>query len=243
MHRGAFATVGALFAYLAALCAVLMVPGVQSAALTAKVEAHQDACFHAWVDQPFEKVGFYFAVQRGGDFDIGYRVISPNDKVIVEATSSSSEDLVFTANEYGEYTFCFVNSHVSAGEKIVRMRCVVNCSTDKQVDFDITVETEPRIDLPISKQELLSQQSTPVEESLSKLDSDVMAIERTLRFFRMRENHGFDTVITTKYVFCPVHVPGANRPLQKAYFDLQHPGRTARDRYLGRASVHCRGAL
>ncbi|WFD36807.1 hypothetical protein MCUN1_003697 [Malassezia cuniculi] len=159
-------------------------PLASASALTTKVKPHSKSCFYAWVDQRFEKVGFYFAVQDGGSFDIEYIVTSPSDRIIIEGAKSSQEDIVFTANEYGEYSFCFENYVSSYGEKLI--------------DFDITVESEPRNELPITPAVLLSEQSSPVEESMGRLESDLMAIERTLRYFRLRENKGFSLVETTR---------------------------------------------
>ncbi|WFD29779.1 hypothetical protein MSPP1_000792 [Malassezia sp. CBS 17886] len=152
--------------------------------LSSWVPNQEKSCYHAWVDQKFEKVGFYFAVQEGGDFDIDYVVKTPSDRVVIDGRKATQEDIVFTANEFGEYSFCFENFAVSHGDKLV--------------DFDITVESEPRLDLPIAKAALLSEKSSPVEESMSKLDSDLMAVERTLRYFRVRENNGFSLVETTR---------------------------------------------
>lgn len=104
------------------LLAVVLSPLVSASALTTRVKPHTKSCFYAWVDQPFEKIGFYFAVQDGGEFDIDYIVTSPHDNIIVEGTKSSQEDLVFTANEFGEYSFCFENFVSSYGEKLVRTR-------------------------------------------------------------------------------------------------------------------------
>lgn len=70
----------------------------------------------------------------------------------------------------------------------------------QQVDFDITVESEPRLELPLAKAALLREQSTPVEDSMSNIDGDFTAIERTLRYFRMRENQGYSLVELTRYV-------------------------------------------
>lgn len=170
---------------LCAFLALALVPDqAAGASLSTKVPAHEKTCFYTWVDQQYEKVGFYFAVQEGGNFDIDYSVHSPSDKVVIEGQKSSQEDYVFTANEYGEYTFCFEN-YLSSAE-------------DKLIDFDITVESEPRVELPLAKAALLSEQSTPVEESMLKIDSDLIAVERTLRYFRMRENHGYSLVEKTR---------------------------------------------
>lgn len=109
------------------LLCLALVQLVSASALTTKVKPHSKSCFYAWVDQRFEKIGFYFAVQDGGNFDIEYIVTSPHDRIIVEGTRSSQEDLIFTANEYGEYSFCFENFVSSYGEKLVRY--IANRST------------------------------------------------------------------------------------------------------------------
>ncbi|WFD18429.1 [acyl-carrier-protein] S-malonyltransferase [Malassezia caprae] len=119
------------------------------------------------VSAQYEKVGFYFAVQEGGNFDIDYSVMSPSNRVILEGEKSSQEDFVFTGNEMGEYRFCFHNQHVSHAEKLAK---------------------------------LLREQSTPVEDSMSNIDSDFTSIERTLRYFRMRENQGYSLVELTRFI-------------------------------------------
>lgn len=156
-----------------------------AAALTASVPQRGKSCYFAWVDQKYEKVGFYFAVQEGGDFDVDYTLTSPHDKIILHGEKSSQEDFVFTANEAGEYSFCFENR--------------VSTHEEKLVDFDITVESEPRLELPLAKAALLRDQSSPVEESMSKIDSDLTSIERTLRYFRLRDNQGYVLVDHTQH--------------------------------------------
>jgi len=179
---------------LSCLFLLVQVPGANAAALTTNVPAYEKSCFYTWVDEKYEKIGFYFAVQEGGNFDIDFVVTAPNDRVVMEGKETSQEDLVFTGNELGEYSFCFENYMHGTEDKLVRVRMVCILT---QLDFDITVESEPRLQVPVTKQQLLSEQSTPVEESMNKIDSDLTSVERTLRYFRMRENQGFSVVETT----------------------------------------------
>lgn len=53
-----------------------------------------------------------------------YEVIGPN-KIILEGFKERQGDFVFTANEIGEYRFCFNNE--------------MSTYTDKFVDFEIAV--------------------------------------------------------------------------------------------------------
>lgn len=143
----------------------------------------QRSCYYAWVDEAGEKVGWYFAVQSGGDFEIEWSVTSPSNKVIIEGTKERQADIIFTGQEVGEYTFCFQDPTFAA---------------EKMVDFDITVESEPRLTLPLSQAALLSEHSVPLEDSIGKVQEQLTSIGRTQRYFRTWENRGFDTVKSTQ---------------------------------------------
>jgi hypothetical protein len=65
-------------------------------------------------------------VQAGGSFDIDYEVKDPQQKTILDGTKERQGDFVFTAQQSGEYAFCFSNDMSTFAEKIV--------------DFEITVD-------------------------------------------------------------------------------------------------------
>lgn len=64
-------------------------------------------------------------MQSGGSFDIDYEVTGPSNKVILNGEKERQGDFVFTANELGDYKFCF-NNHMST-------------YSEKFVDFEIAV--------------------------------------------------------------------------------------------------------
>ncbi len=107
---------------------------------------------------------FYFAVQSGGLFDIDYEVKDPNDKVLLDGQRERQGDYVLTANFVGEYAFCFEND--------------MSTLTDKLVDFDIMVESEPRREAP-ARPGQVSEQTSALEESIYRLSSLLMSIKRT----------------------------------------------------------------
>jgi emp24/gp25L/p24 family/GOLD len=107
---------------------------------------------------------FYFAVQTGGSFDIDFEVKDPNDKVLIDGQRERQGDFVLTANTVGEYAFCFEND--------------MSTLTDKLVDFDIMVESEPRREAP-AKPGQIAEQTTALEESIYRLNSLLMSIKRT----------------------------------------------------------------
>jgi hypothetical protein len=186
----------------------LLAPSVQAAALTTQLKPQERSCFYAWVDKAGEKVGFYFAVQSGGSFDIDYDVVSPSDKIIAEGRKERQLDIIFTGNEVGEYSFCLENDMSSFSEKTVSSKVdrvsvrprQLTLPHVTQVDFDITVESEPRLDLPLSQAALLSKSSAPLEDSILKVDSKLTQVERMQKYFRTWENRGYATVKGTQYV-------------------------------------------
>ncbi|KAJ4377494.1 hypothetical protein N0V83_000319 [Neocucurbitaria cava] len=161
-----------------------LLAAVYATALTYRLEAHEKACFFAQVDNKGTKVAFYFAVQSGGSFDVDYSVVGPTDKVILDGTKERQGDFVFTANDVGEYRFCFNNEMSTFAEKMV--------------DFEIAVENEAaRAKIP-SKQGSSPEQTSVLEESILKLSAQLSTISRNQKYFRTRENRNFSTVKSTE---------------------------------------------
>ena len=104
----------------------LYVSSVAATALTYRLSHNEKSCFFTETSRRDAKVAFYFAVQSGGNFEIDYEVRGPNDKLIMAGEKERQGDFVFTAQDMGEYRFCFSNEGYTA--------------SDKDVDFEIAVE-------------------------------------------------------------------------------------------------------
>ncbi|KAG6876404.1 hypothetical protein C0993_003336 [Termitomyces sp. T159_Od127] len=154
-----------------------------SAALTTLIGANERLCFYADVDKAGEKIGFYFAVQSGGSFDIDFDIKDPNEKLLLSGERERQGDYVLTANAVGEYSFCFEND--------------ISTLTGKLVDFDIMVESEPRREAP-AKPGQISEQTSALEESVFRLNNMLMGIKRLQKHFHTNENRGFDVVKSTQ---------------------------------------------
>ncbi|KAF9151266.1 hypothetical protein BG015_006883 [Linnemannia schmuckeri] len=159
----------------------------EATALTYNVGAHERACFYAWADVPKKKVAFYFAVQSGGSFDIDVDVRDPNQKQILSLEKERQGDFVFTANEVGEYSFCFSND--------------MSTFAEKAIDFEITVENEKRASSLTQAEKDKARgpqaQTDAMDESLFRLTGELARIDRMQKHFRTRENRNFSTVIST----------------------------------------------
>jgi hypothetical protein len=109
---------------------------------------------------------FYFAVQSGGNFEIGFSVKGPNNKLLLEMTGERQGDFVFTATQVGEYSFCFNNENSGLSSKLI--------------DLDITVESEPRREIS-AKPGQLEEQTSELEESINRLTGLLNSVRRTQR--------------------------------------------------------------
>ncbi|KAJ1329102.1 emp24/gp25L/p24 family protein [Microdochium nivale] len=160
-----------------------LVSAVSATALTYKLSPHEEACFYASTEKTGTKMAFYFAVQSGGSFDVNYEVTGPGGRIILDGEKERQGDFVFTANEAGEYKFCFAND--------------MSTYTEKFVDFEIAVEDEVRAQLP-AKQGTSPEQTTQLEESIYKISGQLSTITRSQKYFRTRENRNFATVRSTE---------------------------------------------
>jgi hypothetical protein len=102
-----------------------IVAQVSATALTYKLTPNEKACFYTATKNRGEKIAFYFAVQSGGSFDVDYEVTGPGGKIMLDGEKERQGDFVFTAQEVGEYKFCFNNE--------------MSTFADKTVDFEIAV--------------------------------------------------------------------------------------------------------
>ncbi|KAG1137302.1 hypothetical protein G6F37_011339 [Rhizopus arrhizus] len=156
----------------------------EATALTYNIGANEKACFYVMTDKPGKKIGFYFAVQQGGSFDIDYEVKGPREEIILNGQQEKQADYVFTATDVGEYSFCFANEMSTFAEKLV--------------DFEILVEHEVR---PEFKKDATGKEQpatlTAMEDTLLSISASLNKIHRTQRYFRTRENRNSATVFST----------------------------------------------
>ncbi|ORY34768.1 emp24/gp25L/p24 family/GOLD-domain-containing protein [Naematelia encephala] len=164
------------------LVLLLLSHRVQATALTAMLAGSERSCYYADVDGTGEKIGFYFAVQSGGNFDVDFVVMDPDDKLLLEGSNEKQGDYIFTANKIGEYSFCFENEA---------------SMSDKLLDFDIMVESEPRRALS-AQQAPLREHTSTLEESTYKISGLLSSITRSQKYFHTRHHRNYSTVLSTQ---------------------------------------------
>lgn len=112
-------------------------------------------------------------------------------------------DYVFTANEVGEYRFCFDNSVSTFSDKLVDFEIAVRpqvtllSSSPGRILTTFKVEDEPRANLP-QKSGASPEQLSGVEEAVLRLSGQISTLTRQQKYFRTRENRNFSTVRSTE---------------------------------------------
>ncbi|KAJ9651237.1 hypothetical protein H2198_009466 [Neophaeococcomyces mojaviensis] len=162
----------------------LAISTVSATALTYKLGANEKACFFAVVERPNSKIAFYFAVQSGGSFDVDYDVTNPQQREVLRGEKERQGDYVFTAQETGEYKFCFSNE--------------MSTFADKMVDFEIAVEDEQKHATIPTKGGADNAQTAQLEDTIFKVSGQLSTISRMQKYFRTRENRNFSTVKSTE---------------------------------------------
>ncbi|KAI9593430.1 emp24/gp25L/p24 family/GOLD-domain-containing protein [Syncephalis fuscata] len=166
------------------LSLALLAQNVLATSLTYWVNQGAHECFYTWVPEAGRKVAFYFAVQTGGDFDIDFSVTDPSTRILFTGSKKRQGDYIFTGNSQGEYSFCFDNSQVSSGQKLI--------------DFDISVENEEhKASMPVAHP-LGAEQASAMDESIFRMNAGVGHVLRAQKYFRTRENRNFSTVKSTE---------------------------------------------
>lgn len=108
----------------------------------------------------------------------------PSDTIVLEGQRERQGDYIFTGHTVGEYSFCFSNEMSSL--------------SDKLVDFDIMVESEPRQVVP-AKPQSISEHTSSLEDSIYKLSGSFSSIQRTQKYFRTRDARNRSTVSITNW--------------------------------------------
>lgn len=160
--------------------AVLYAAAVSGSALTFLLKPEEKSCFYILTEKPKTQVGYYFAVQSGGAFDIDYTITNPQGKVVASESKQRQGDWVFNADVVGEYEFCFSNEMSTFAEKFV--------------DFEINLDNDFKADLP----EIKNSGAKLVSSSLSTIESKLNSLLKKLQYYKTRNNRNQSTVRSTE---------------------------------------------
>lgn len=159
------------------VCILTLIVAVESSALTFLLKPDGKECYYALTNKSKSQVGYYFAVQSGGDFDVDYTISNPNGKVIATDKKQRQGDWVFNADIEGEYEFCFINPS----------------NVEKVVDFEITLDNDFKVKIPNS-----NTNTEIVSNSIEEIDLNLNSILKKLQYYKTRNNRNQSTVRSTE---------------------------------------------
>ncbi len=164
------------------LALTLLVSYVHATALTFALEPNEKQCFYIFNNKPNSNVGYYFAVQSGGAFDINYYIKAPNGVIIVKADKLTHADYIFTADQVGEYEFCLSNDMSTFAEKIV--------------DFEIKVDDDFKASLPEAPKGNAAAEG--MQKTVNSIEQKINQLANSLAYYKTRNNRNQSTVKSTE---------------------------------------------
>lgn len=169
---------------------VFLVALVSASPFTFILGAHEKACYYIITSKPSTPLSYYFAVQSGGSFDVDYAIANPRGEVIVSEDKVRQGDFIFTANQVGEYEFCFSNQMSTYAEKII--------------DFEIKFENEDdnkdsvRAKMPSQPNTRPMEHVEKMKLTVEKIENQLDGLLRTLQYYKTRNNRNQETVKSTE---------------------------------------------
>lgn len=153
-----------------------------ASAITFQVAPNAKECFYAFNKEQNTNLGYYFAVQSGGSFDINYEIKAPDGKIIVSEKKQRQGDYVFNANQQGEYEFCFDNEMSTFAEKVI--------------DFELKDDSAHLAQLPE-----MPKGNPAVDvmmKSVQSIENKLQGLTNTLNYYKTRINRNQSTVKSTE---------------------------------------------
>lgn len=154
----------------------------QATALTFALQPNEKQCFYVFNNKPNSNIGYYFAVQAGGSFDINYYVKSPNGNIVVQADKLTHADYILNADQVGEYEFCLSNEMSTFAEKIV--------------DFEVKVDDDFKAELPDAPKQNAAVEG--MQQSVVSIEKKLDQLQSSLNYYKTRNNRNQSTVKSTE---------------------------------------------
>jgi len=90
----------------------------QAQELTFELPDNEKQCFHEIIDKGIKST-IEFQVITGGNYDVDMELTGPNGRILYKDTKKQYDSFTWTADQKGEYKFCFSNEFSTFTHKIV----------------------------------------------------------------------------------------------------------------------------
>lgn len=153
-------------------------------------------CFYLLTPDIDCRVSYYFAVQAGesNDYDIDYEVFGPGQREsIIQRHKERQGEWTFNADHKGEYSICFYGG--KAHDKIVDFEMKYECNNDER---DIRNQRrKARKDQRQLRDDKDDKLQDSLENSIDLLEQKLYGLERSMQYYKTRNNRNHHTVSST----------------------------------------------
>lgn len=167
----------------------MLVGFVNSTALTFTLAPNEKQCFYVFSNKPNANIGYYFAVQAGGSFDINYTIKGPKQQIIYKEEKQRQGDYVFNSEDIGEFEFCFDNEMSAFAEKVVDFEI-------KMQDDNNNEDNKVKANLPNAPTENAAVEG--MQLSVDHIERKLSLLENSLNYYKTRNNRNQSTVKSTE---------------------------------------------
>lgn len=171
---------------IAAFFALILV--ASASALTFALGAQETQCYYILIEKPQTSISYYFAVQSGGAFDIDYTIKNPRGEVIDSGEKKRQGEFVILAEITGEWEVCFANGMSTFAEKVI----------DFEIAFAENDHTDFRANMPHQPNAKPLEHVGNMLATVEKIDSQLDNLQRTLLYYKTRNNRNHATVKSTE---------------------------------------------
>ena len=159
---------------------------VEAIPMTIKLAANERRCYFTEVIDVPSQIGFYFAVQSGGAFDVDVSITGPDGVLKYDEAKEKQGEFSFSVTSRGEYEFCFSND--------------MSTFAIKEVEFEIVVDSKDenfngiRAELPVQD----NNDADQAEQTIVSIESRASNLLKTLKYYKTRNNRNQSTVKSTE---------------------------------------------
>jgi hypothetical protein len=173
---------------------LLLAHTVAAIPLTVKLGPSETQCVYTEVPTSGSKIGFYFAVQSGGSFDINVSIKGPDDIVEYKEAKEKQGEFSFAVSKPGEYEFCLSNDMSTFSEKVVEFEVMVDGPRAKgaasiDADGNLIQAALPNVQI---------KDADKIEAYITQIEARASNMLKGLKYYKMRNNRNQSTVKSTE---------------------------------------------
>ncbi|CCK72530.1 Erp3p KNAG_0K01670 [Huiozyma naganishii CBS 8797] len=180
--------------------AVVGCPHAWASPLTFELKGGQRECFYTLTPDVDCDVSYYFAVQQSAnnDFKIGYEVFGPDSatEAIIRREGERQGEWGFVAEPKGEYSFCFYDPGHS--DKVVDLEITYKCAKQDARDLRRAARKRQKPLGEAPGHDAAEQLQGSLENSVDTIERQLYQLERSMQYYKTRNNRNHDTVQSTE---------------------------------------------